>query len=355
MQAWRRAWSGTVVLGVWLVGCGPGRAQRTEAPATKGPGLEAFDNGAFQMQVPRGWGMAVAGDCASLAFVLQDPAEPLRKVLYFGMVGPVYQAPMQKQIDQQYMAGGGFPVEWVDMPVVSPLTPENLLANFSEIAGSQVARRFMPGCPRLEQFQAVTVTPQGSPLGMPGARSAVVRGVFVENGRAGQGVFSLTTAPFMPMMGGPGGGTAYGYLLTGITAPSGELEGWLPILKPTLESFRVHPEYLSGCRMRSEAAFAAVAEAGRTLRETSDQIHRSWEARNRTDDILAQKRSDVILGKERLYDPGSGEVYEFENGFGDHYRLNPGEYRNSDLQPLPGDDHGLWTAPARDGYRELGL
>ncbi|HOO21896.1 MAG TPA: hypothetical protein PL011_10980, partial [Kiritimatiellia bacterium] len=74
-----------------------------------------------------------------------------------------------------------------------------------------------------------------------------------------------------------------------------------------------------------------------------------------TDDILAQKRSDAILGKERLYDPGSGEVYEFENGFSDQYRLNPGGYRNPDLQPLPGDDHGLWTAPARDGYRELGM
>ena len=41
---------------------------------------------------------------------------------------------------------------------------------------------------------------------------------------------------------------------------------------------------------------------------------------------MAEKRSDAMLGKERLYDPGTGEVYEFQNGFYDQYRLNPQEY-----------------------------
>ena len=355
MQATRFGRVGLTVAWAWLVGCGPGDAQRASAPAVRMPALQAFDNGAIAMQVPKGWTMTLAGDCASLAFVVQDPQEPLRKIVFFGMVGPVYQTAMQKQIDYQYMSNSGFPVEWHDMPVVDPLTPENLLANFPFIASSQVARRFMPNCPRFEQFHVVSSTALATPLAAPGARSALIRGVFAENGRAGEGLFSLTTAPYMPMMGGPGGGTAYGYLLAGITTPKGELEAWQPLLSRTLASYAVHPDYLRGCLMRSEAVFGAVAEAGKTLRETSDMISRSWESRNRADDILAEKRSDAILGKERLYDPGTGEVYEFENGFYDRYRLNPGDYRKPDLQQLPDGNHDLWRAPARNGYRELGL
>ena len=345
-----------VWLAVWalVAGCGSGESRRPAVPQVKPPELQPFDNGFFAMQVPVGWMMAPAGDCATLAFVLQDPQEPLRKILYFGAVGPVYQTQAQKQIDWQYMSGNGFPVEWADMPVVDPLTPENLLANFAQIAASQLAQRFMPGCPRLDGFQAVSAVPLPCPLPVAGARSALVRGLFMENGRLAEGLFSLTTAPYMPMMGGPGGGTAYGYLLAGIVAPKGELDALLPTLSRALASFAVRPEYVQNCLMRSDAAFGAVMRAGQTLRETSDLIARGWEERNRSDDVIVEKRSDAILGRERLYDPDTGEVYEFNTGFADEYNRNPQGYRNANLQPLPDGDHGLWTAAARDGYRYLG-
>ena len=333
-----------------VVGCGSGSA----APQVKMPSLQAFDNGAFSMQIPAGWNMAVAGDCTSLAFVLQDPREPLRKILYFGLAGPVYQSQMQRQIDYQCMQMGAMPIQWFDMPVVDPLTPENLLANFSQLASSQLAQQFMPGLPRLDGFHVISSTPQPCYLNAPGAMSSLVRGLFVENGRVAQGLFSLTTAPFMPSMGGPGGGTAYGYMLSGITAPKGEMEALQPLLMKSLSSFSLHPSYVQGCMARSQAAFQSVMRAGKILSETSDLITRSWEDRNRRDDIMAEKRSDAMLGKERLYDPGTGEVYEFGNGFYDQYRLNPQAYRNSDLQPLPEGDHNLWSAPTLDGARVLG-
>ena len=78
-----------------------------------------------------------------------------------------------------------------------------------------------------------------------------------------------------------------------------------------------------------------------------------WQRRNRSDDIMAAKRSDAILSRERLYDPGSGKVYEFENGFYDKYKLNPQQYRLNNLQQLPNDHHDLWTAPTLDGPRHL--
>ncbi len=348
-------WMLWVALGAGWPGTGCGSGGKDGTGAVRLPSLEAFDNGAFALRVPKGWRMKLAGDCSTLAFVLEDPAEPLRKVVMFGAVGPVYLSAMQKQTDHQYMAMGGFPVEWHDMPVVEPLTPENLLANFAGIAASQVAQRFMPGCPAFDGFQVVSSQAQQPVVSAQGARSALVRGVFAENGRAGEGLFSLTTAVAMPMLGGPGGGTGKGYLMAGITAPAGELAAWQPLLMEVLASFSIHPEYVRGCLARSQAAFEGVMAAGDTLRETSDMIHQSWERRNRSDDIVSAKRSDAILGRERMYDPGTGKVYEFENGFSDRYRVNPQDYRNPDLEPLPPDSHELWTAPTRDGPRELGF
>jgi len=44
---------------------------------------------------------------------------------------------------------GGYPIVWFEMPVISPLTPENFLENFHLIAGTDIARSFMPvGCPQ---------------------------------------------------------------------------------------------------------------------------------------------------------------------------------------------------------------
>ncbi|KKM63836.1 hypothetical protein LCGC14_1507450, partial [marine sediment metagenome] len=72
------------------------------------------------------------------------------------------------------------------------------------------------------------------------------------------------------------------------------------------------------------------------------------------DDILSEKRSDTILEKERLYNPETGEVYEFENGFYDEYDVDRNKYEMNNLQPLPDDDYELWIEVPLDGYRHLG-
>ena len=94
-------------------------------------------------------------------------------------------------------------------------------------------------------------------------------------------------------------------------------------------------------------------EAGKTLRESSEIITKGWERRQKTHDILSEKWSDTMMGTERLYDPDSGEVYEFQNGFYDRYRLDPNAYRMDNLQPLPDGDHALWMRAPLDGPSHL--
>lgn len=346
------AWKLFCAVALFAAGSGCSRGPGVE-PRVKPPALRSYDAGAFTIEVPGEWQFIVAGHCSTLSFLAQDPSEPLRKVFYFGQVGPFYMSEQQKMLDHQYVQMGGYPNSWLDMPVVNPLTAENFVKQFPSVAISRGAQNFMPQCPRLENLQVVSSAPQQPMLQAPGAQSALVRGVFQEGGRAGEGLFMVTVAPFTPFTGGPGGGTGYGYMFMGITAPVGEFDALQPTLTRVLNSFNLSQAYVQQCMQQQDAAWAGVRKAGQTLSEASDMIMDGWQRRNRSDDIMAAKRSDAILSRERLYDPGSGKVYEFENGFYDKYKLNPQQYRLNNLQQLPNDHHDLWTAPTLDGPRHL--
>ena len=75
--------------------------------------------------------------------------------------------------------------------------------------------------------------------------------------------------------------------------------------------------------------------------------------RNRTDGVVVEKCSDAMLGRERLYNPDTGEVYEFENDFYDNYNLYRQRYEMSSLQLLPADKYELWMKAAKDGQQHL--
>jgi hypothetical protein len=313
--------------------------------------LESFDTGFFSIQKPEGWPVQVAGQCSTLAFLIRDPEEPLRQIFHFGRVGPVYLSRQQKNLDLQYVNMGGYDIAWIEMPVVEPLTPERFLEVFPQIARTGAARQFMPECPRLTDIQVVSSTPQNSPV--QGGRSALLRGVFRQGDRVAEGLFTVHVVPFMPYTGGPGSGTGYGMLFTGITAPQDEFDTLQETLTASVASFRISPEYVQNCLRQQQQAYAGVMRAGETLRETSDMIMRGWEERNKVDDVIAEKRSDAILDKERLYDPDTREVFEFENGFYDEYDINRERYRRTNLQRLPDNDYELWDAATLDGYEHL--
>ena len=313
--------------------------------------LENYNGGSFTIERPKGWDLITAGNCSTFAFLIRDPSEPLRQVFYFGEVGPVYMSHEQKQIDWQYMQMGGYPVTWIEMPVVIPLTPATFLVQFQQIARTRIAQQFMPQCPRLENLQIISSSPCHSQI--QGGSTELVRALFTEQGRVGEGLFMVTVAPVIPFSGGPGGGIAYGFMITGVTAPKKEFSHLKGTLIKSAGSFSISQEYVNQCLKEQARTYAAIRRAGRTLSETSDIIMKGWEGRNRTHDIIAEKRSDAILGRERLYNPDTGEVYEFENGFYDKYSLNKDIYEINNLRPLAESDYDLWMKAPLDGHRHL--
>jgi hypothetical protein len=324
--------------------------QPSEAPAYELI-LEPYNGGFFSIDKPQGWNIYTAGSCSDFAFLLRDPQEPLRQVFFFGEVGPVYMSEAQKQIDYEYTSMGGYPIQYLEMPVVDPLTPQNFLAQFHLIAQTSIAQSFMPQVPTLANFEVISTTAQSSFIS--GGTTQLVRGLFVENGAVAEGLFLVTVAPVLPATGSPGGGIAYGFQVMGITAPAGEFRYLENTLATSMQSFTVSPSYVENCISQQTQMYAGIMKAGQTLGEASDIIMGGWEQRNKVDDIITEKRSDAILGKERVYDPETGEVYDVPLGFYDSYNLHREEYQKSGLQPLPDNDYSLWTAPTKPGEQYI--
>ena len=302
--------------------------------------LARYKGGFFNIQIPQGWDVHTAGQCGNLALVIRDKKNPLNQIFSFGDVGPVYMSDRQKQIDANYMNMGGCPVAWIEMPVVDPLTPANFMRHFTDIASTPSARRFMPQAPRLENFTVISV--EERPCMIPGGKTAMVRAVFTKNGKAGEGMFLCTVAPGVPFTGGPGGGIAHGSLINGVTATKGRFAELLPVLRRCLESYQIDPTYVKRCVQASGAAFQQVQSAGQTLSETSDMIMEGWQERNKRYDTMAEKRSDAMLGFERVYDPDTQETYQVDPQFWEDYQVNSEHFEMNDLEKVPENDHELW-------------
>ncbi len=309
--------------------------------------LEDYNGGFFSIQKPVDWNIVTAGSCSTFAFCIRYKEHPANQIFYFNELGPVYLAEEQKTIDKNYVGMGGSLPSWFEMPVVNPLTPENFLSKFELIAETGVARKFMQDFPELKNTALVSVTEEKSPLS--GGQTKTMRALFRQGGELGEGQFYITVAPLIPLTGFAWGGTGFGYVITGITSVKSDFNYFQETLTQSLRSLDISQSYIDNCLKQQQQQALGILKAGRTLSETSDIIMDVWENRNRSDDIISEKRSDAMLGTERVYNPDTGTVYEVPLGFYDAYNIRRQQYNMDNLQLLPDNNWGLWTAPTASG------
>jgi hypothetical protein len=305
--------------------------------------LEDYNGGFFSIKKPVGWDIVTAGSCSTFAFCIRDKENPANQIFYFNEVGPVYLAEEQKTVDKNYMDMGGFPISWYEMPVVNPLTPENFLANFHLIARTDIAKRFMSGFPELGDIEVISMVEETSPI--RGGQTKTIRALFRQIGVLGEGLFYITVAPLIPLTGWASGGIGYGFCFAGITSVKSYFKYFQETLTNSLNSLNISQAYIDNCLNQQQQQLQGILKAGKTLSETSDIIMNVWDSRNRSDDIISEKRSDTMLGNERVYNPDTGTVYEVPLGFYDDYNLHRERYNMDNLQLLPDNDWNLWTAP----------
>ena len=329
-----------------LAGCGGGGD--SVKPGDDGPlPLERYDAGFFAIDKPKGWTVVMAGRCSELAFLIRNPADPRWQIFYFGTVGPVYLNQAQKDLDEWYVSQGGYNIPWLDAPAIDPLTPGSYLSHWPDIAAMAAADAFMTDFPHLQDLTLIATESQAAML--PDAATANARGLFTIDGEVAEGMFLATVKQFMPYTGTPGGGTGYGHFICGVTAPKTEFPAVMAKLIESLESFTITQAYVDDCMAQQHDDWGAIAAAGQTLTEASDIIYEGWQERTHSQDISAEVWTDAYRGVERVYDPSTGEVYEFPAGWYDAYDLNRNQYDMSGLQLLPADDYALWMHSVLDG------
>ena len=304
--------------------------------------LEDYNGDFFSIKKPVGWQITTGGNCATFSFVLNDSNDSIRKIFYFGEMGPVYLSENQKRVDENYMNMGGYKILWYEMPVVNPLNPENFLKNMYKISSTDFIKQFMTTVPALDQFEMIS---QENETSIVSGDTKLVRGLFKENNQLGEGLFFLTTSEVLPESELPSGGIGYAFTLIGISSEKSEFKNLESTLLESIKSFHISDTYISKCVAEQNEQAKSALKISQTLSETPDIIMQGWENRNKSDDIISEKRSDVMLGRDRVYNPNTGEVYDVENGWYDNYNINREKYNKSNLQQLPNDSWDLWTAP----------
>lgn len=309
---------------------------------------ETYDGGFFIIEIPAGWKVITTGGVGNLAIWMTDPDEPSRQVFIFSAIGPYYLSDIQKEIDARAAAMGGPVQRWSELPVVEPHTFINFFLKwnqFTEIWNART-RDVKYRLPRFDNLEIIEVQPAQS---QTGGKAELVHALFTQNGKVIEGLFKGEVIQVAPFTGFPSGHTGMVKSFTGITAPKEDFERCQAILTRSIATLRYRQDYVQQANEQLKAAGSRAIQTGETLRESSDILSNAWNQRQNTYDVIAGKRSDAILSKERYYDPGSGQVYEFPLGWYDKYDINRSKYNKKDLQPIPDDDHEMWEKPALDG------
>jgi hypothetical protein len=299
--------------------------------------LENYDGGSFKMKKPVGWEVIQAGSCETFALLVRDRNAPENQIFYFNMFGPYYTSQRQKANDEQYMREGGYQVIWIEMPVVDPLTPENFITQFHLAAKTNLVKNFMGQMPELEKVEVISSTPEKSIIG----DTKLVRALFTQNGKLGEGLFYMSVDRFEESMSD----LANTYFFSGTSASKDRFIFVQDQLLESIKSIEISPSYVSGCLAKP----SPWVDVSKTISETSDIMTSGWDERQKTDDIISAKRSDAIMGRDRVYDEDTGNVYEVNPNFYDKYDINRGKYKLNNLQRLPGENHDLWTSPTLNG------
>ena len=304
------------------------------------------------LEKPADWVLHQTGDCDTLTLYLRDPAEPLHQLFFFPRFGPVYMTQEQKASDLQYEIFSGQSLSRLDMPVVQPLTPENFSRFIPQVLQMKLTRDFMPERPGLRVVEPVAVVAQKKALSYPDTQTAILRVLFVQDNRLGEGLIALTTAPSPEYRNAPGGGIGMGYMFYGLTAPKGELTARLTSLLAAGRSFKLGPDYEKKCRKERPEDLPQLLPDDHSLTPVLNAMAAVWEKREPAQDVLAEKKADALRGVERLYLPATGDVYEFPAGFTAEYLANPGLYSLAGLQPLP-PEPAFWLKTPLDGAKTV--
>ena len=283
---------------------------------------QSFDNGLFSMKIPKGWVVGTGkSDHIHYTFMVYNPQNPDYKI-FFNMKTEGYLKTQQmKNFYSRYYPTAPM----AKLPVINPQTTEAFYKVFTQ-AYNLDQNRFPFKVPVIKNFTSV------QNLGKNATGGAIVRATYQnENGKKAEGVFTATIKEFaMPPVV-----LLIVYNTVFFTAPENELVNWMPVLNYCLSTIKFSDNFVSAY-YKEQGQVVKNAQALQAIcNQTSDIITSGWNARQKTYDILSQKRSDATMGYERVIDTDTGEIYKATNGFTDHDWHGKYEPITDDMYNLP--------------------
>ena len=107
------------------------------------------------------------------------------------------------------------------------------------------------------------------------------------------------------------------------------------VLGRMIQSFRINPQWAA---MQQNITANTSRIVARTNQEITRLITEGYEARQASDDEIARRRSNAILGREDVIDPATGEQFKIESGSNYYWVDNLGNIVGTETHTLPDID-----------------
>ena len=104
-----------------------------------------------------------------------------------------------------------------------------------------------------------------------------------------------------------------------MAAPEADYTNWVPVMSQMLNSLKFSQDFLDDRNREWYQINQTMTYISSVADQMGDMIMDSWNNSNDTYDIISQRQSDATLGRERVYDKDTGEIYYAPNGFSDLY------------------------------------
>ena len=270
------------------------------------------NDGFYTIEAPSGWIVTSFNyDTIGYEIFARDPAG--EKMFYFSTSLVGY--PSEENFDywMGVSAEYGYPV-YEHGYICPESTPQSLFENSEDFFG-------------YTDFEVI------ENMGPNGYGGDILKARAIYGGRAYEGIYTsslLDTPMYYQEMDWD--------LVTGtmvIALPVEDFTDWIDIMFHIYSTLYFTDEYYSARRTAWQLTFQTSDTIMFNANATSAMIMDSWENSNHSSDITSQEYSDATLGRERVLDTETGDVYYATNGWSD-------SYYGSRYEPLtPGSDYYL--------------
>ena len=320
-----------IVIGIFIFFLKPKTKEKTKEENIKivknDIKLEEYKTDVFTMKKPVNWNVETSGTGVYYAIRVYDTKNTNNQIFLMIKMQPLLKSETSKNSWKNYYKLSGYDSRYKvfsEAVVLNKPTVEEFYKKFNDI--STYMKNIDPlysnmNFPVFKEFNKLEEFDSKASMKSVSLDSKVLRATFKgENDKLGEGLFMASVVNF-------GNQNTMGvdmsyymvYDIMAITSDNDEFINYKDILLESINSINFTDTYVKKTIDDNNQQTKQSLELNASIQKAFDSYMSSWENRNKTYDIISQKRSDATLGYERVYNTETNEIYKAYNGFTDDY------------------------------------